>query len=140
MFNKTQYFDILKNLTILYIEDEKSIKENIKKTLLLFCTKVFDAEDIKSAKNVLMNHHIDLVISDINLPDSTGIELIKEIREKDKTLPIVILSAYTDKHYLLGKRNYKEYKGKMDRVSFEEFFDQKILNKLKNDNLEMNLT
>lgn len=46
----------------------------------------------------------------------------------------------TDKHYLLGKRNYKEYKGKMDRVSFEEFFDQKILNKLKNDNLEMNLT
>ena len=107
MFNKTQYFDILKNLTILYIEDEKSIKENIKKTLLLFCTKVFDAEDIKSAKNVLMNHHIDLVISDINLPDSTGIELIKEIREKDKTLPIVILSAYTDKHYLLEATKLK---------------------------------
>ena len=53
MFNKTQYFDILKNLTILYIEDEKSIKENIKKTLLLFCTKVFDAEDIKSAKKCI---------------------------------------------------------------------------------------
>lgn len=107
MFKKTQYFDILKNLSILYIEDEKNIKENMKKTLLLFTPKVFDAEDIKSAKNILEKNHIDLIISDINLPDSTGIELIKDIREKDKTLPIIILSAYTEKHYLLEATRLK---------------------------------
>ena len=107
MFKNPQYLDILKNLTILYIEDEETIKENIKKTLLLFSNKIFDVKDIKSAKETLENQKIDIIISDINLPDETGIELIKEIRKTDKTLPIIILSAYTEKHYLLEATKLK---------------------------------
>lgn len=107
MFKNAQYIDILKNLTILYIEDEETIKENIKKTLLLFSNKIFDVKDIKSAKETLENQKIDIIISDINLPDETGIELIKEIRKTDKTLPIIILSAYTEKHYLLEATKLK---------------------------------
>lgn len=107
MFKNAQYIDILKNLTILYIEDEETIKENIKRTLLLFSNKIFDVKDIKSAKETLENQKIDIIISDINLPDETGIELIKEIRKTDKTLPIIILSAYTEKHYLLEATKLK---------------------------------
>lgn len=107
MFKNPQYLDILKNLTILYIEDEETIKENIKRTLLLFSNKIFDVKDIKSAKETLENQKIDIIISDINLPDETGIELIKEIRKTDKTLPIIILSAYTEKHYLLEATKLK---------------------------------
>ena len=88
MFKNVQYIDILKNLTILYIEDEETIKENIKRTLLLFSNKIFDVKDIKSAKESLEDKKIDIIISDINLPDETGIELIKEIRKTDKTKPL----------------------------------------------------
>lgn len=107
MFKNPLYLNILKNLTILYIEDEETIKENIKRTLLLFSNKIFDVKDIKSAKETLENQKIDIIISDINLPDETGIELIKEIRKTDKTLPIIILSAYTEKHYLLEATKLK---------------------------------
>ena len=41
---------ILKNLNILYIEDEENIRANIKKTLLLLCENVFDVSNITDAK------------------------------------------------------------------------------------------
>jgi two-component system response regulator VanR len=107
LINNSTYTKILKNLNILYIEDEKKIKENIKKTLLLFCENIFDAESIKIAKNKLLNNRIDIIISDINLPDSCGLEFIKEIRIVDKTIPIIVLSAYTDKKYLLEATKLK---------------------------------
>ena len=101
-FNK-----ILKNLNILYIEDEKNIRLNIKKTLELFCENVFDAENILNAKEILTKQRIDIIISDINLPDMSGIDFIKEIRIKDKTIPIILLSAYTEKEFLLEATKLK---------------------------------
>lgn len=101
------YTDVLKNLNILYIEDEEKIKENVKKTLLLFCENVFDAESIESAKSKLKDNRIDIIISDINLPDFCGLEFIKELRVFDKTIPIIVLSAYTDKKYLLEATKLK---------------------------------
>lgn len=96
-----EYLNILNNLNILYIEDEEIIKENIKKTLTLFCENIFDASNIEDAKIILQKYRIDIVITDINLPNENGIEFIKEFRKIDKKIPIIILSAYTDKNYLL---------------------------------------
>ena len=101
-FNK-----ILKNLNILYIEDEKNIRLNIKKTLELFCENVFDAVNILNAKEILTKQRIDIIISDINLPDMSGIDFVKEIRIRDKTIPIILLSAYTDKEFLLEATRLK---------------------------------
>ena len=101
-FNK-----ILKNLNILYIEDEKNIRLNIKKTLELFCENVFDAENILNAKEILTKQRIDIIISDINLPDMSGIDFVKEIRIRDKTIPIILLSAYTEKEFLLEATKLK---------------------------------
>lgn len=102
-----QYVNILKKLNILYIEDEENIKLNVKKTLLLFSDHVFDAEDITSAKKILHEKRIDIILSDINLPDKSGIDFIKEIRLIDKKIPIIILSAYTDKKFLLEATKLK---------------------------------
>ena len=102
-----QFSKILKNLNILYIEDEENIKENIKKTLLIFCENVFDVENISTAKEILNNNRIDIIISDINLPDSSGIDFVKELRKIDKTIPVIILSAYTEKSYLLEATKLK---------------------------------
>lgn len=102
-----QYVNILKKLNILYIEDEENIKLNVKKTLLLFSDNIFDAEDIVSAKKILLEKRIDIILSDINLPDKSGIDFIKEIRQIDKKIPVIILSAYTDKNFLLEATKLK---------------------------------
>jgi DNA-binding response OmpR family regulator len=107
MSESYNFSKILKNLNILYIEDEKNIRLNIKKTLELFCENVFDAENILDAKNILTTNRIDIIISDINLPDMSGIDFVKEIRLSDKTIPIVLLSAYTDKEFLLEATKLK---------------------------------
>ncbi len=103
----TTHLKILNNLNILYIEDEENIKKNIKETLTLFCENIFDASNIEEAKILLEEHRIDIIITDINLPDTNGIEFIKEFRKIDKKIPIIILSAYTDKDYLLEATKLK---------------------------------
>lgn len=107
MLITNQYVNILKKLNILYIEDEENIKLNVKKTLLLFSDNIFDAEDIVSAKKILFEKRIDIILSDINLPDKSGIDFIKEIRQIDKKIPVIILSAYTDKNFLLEATKLK---------------------------------
>jgi DNA-binding response OmpR family regulator len=107
MSNINNFNKILKNLNILYIEDEENIRINIKKTLELFSEKVFDVEDISKAKDILSKNRIDIIISDINLPDTSGIEFIKELRKTDKTIPVILLSAYTDREYLLEATKLK---------------------------------
>jgi two-component system, OmpR family, response regulator VanR len=107
MTESYNFSKILKTLNILYIEDERNIRLNIKKTLELFCENVFDAENILIAKEILNSQRIDIIISDINLPDMSGIEFVKEIRITDKTIPIILLSAYTDKEFLLEATRLK---------------------------------
>lgn len=99
--------NILKNLNILYVEDEENIRINIKKVLLLLCENVFDASSIEEAKEILKNQRIDIVISDINLPDTDGITFVKELRKTDKTIPVILLSAFTDTQYLLEATKLK---------------------------------
>ncbi|WP_368029362.1 response regulator transcription factor [Arcobacter sp. s6] len=117
-FNK-----ILKNLNILYIEDEKNIRLNIKKTLELFCENVFDAESVLNAKEILTNQRIDIIISDINLPDKSGIDFVKEIRISDKTIPIILLSAYTDKEFLLEATKLKLVDYLTKPINFKDLND-----------------
>mgnify|MGYP005992636719 CR=1 FL=1 len=107
MSNVNNFNKILKNLNILYIEDEETIRINIKKTLELFSENIFDVENISKAKDILSKNRIDIIISDINLPDTSGIEFIKELRKTDKTIPVILLSAYTDREYLLEATKLK---------------------------------
>ena len=98
---------ILKNLNILYIEDEENIRINIKKVLLLLCENVFDVSNINEAKFIFNKQRIDIIISYINLPDTDVIDFIKELRKTDKTIPVILLSAFTDTKYLLEATKLK---------------------------------
>lgn len=75
--------------------------------MLLLCENVFDAQNIEEAKYIIKNQRIDIIISDINLPDTNGIEFIKELRKTDKTIPVILLSAFTDTKYLLEATKLK---------------------------------
>lgn len=107
MQKSLNFNNILKNLNILYVEDEENIRINIKKVLLLLCENVFDVSSIEEAKTILENKRIDIIISDINLPDTDGIAFVKELRKTDKTIPVILLSAFTDTKYLLEATKLK---------------------------------
>lgn len=99
--------NILKNLNILYVEDEENIRINITKTLKLLSKNVYDVETIEHANKIISDKRIDIIISDINLGNDNGLDFIKELRVYDKNIPVILLSAYTDTEYLLKAAKLK---------------------------------
>jgi len=78
--------------TILIIEDDFGISESLKLYLENSSYSVFLYDKGEKAKEFFQKTNPDLVILDINLPEKSGIEVCKEIREISNT-PIIMLTA-----------------------------------------------
>jgi len=78
---------------ILVIEDEAKVYSFIKKGLEEEQFTVSLATDGKTGINAAYNNDFDLILLDIMLPDADGRDVCKEIRDKNKTVPILMLTA-----------------------------------------------
>ncbi|WP_177765304.1 response regulator transcription factor [Flavobacterium sp. I3-2] len=78
---------------ILLVEDESSVVSFIKKGLQELGYEISVAFDGQTALKMVHTHHFDLIILDIMLPDINGLQVCKEIRENNKTIPILFLTA-----------------------------------------------
>jgi DNA-binding response OmpR family regulator len=94
-------YDALKTKSALYIEDEKDVLKNISELLRQFFGDFYTASDGEEGYRIFLEREIDLLLVDIELPKMNGITLIKKIRQIDRTVPIVVISAYTKTDYLL---------------------------------------
>lgn len=101
----------LNNYTLLLVENEKGIRENLYEYFDLLFQTVLVANDGVEALALYNSNNIDLIITDIKMPNMNGIELVKTIRDKDKDTSIVIISAHTDVEFLLDSipLNLTEY-------------------------------
>lgn len=98
---------LLKNHSILYVEDEPEIQANIAEYLESYFASVLVANDGKEGLSLYEKHHPDVLLLDINLPYISGLEMAKEIRQKDQDVKIVMLTAYTEKIQLLRATELK---------------------------------
>lgn len=96
---KTEF--ILRNSSILLVEDEEHLRASFAKVLLLYVDKVYTAGDGEEALLIYHNQHPDIIITDIKMPKLNGLELIKKIRKENHHIPIIVTSAYTDQDFLL---------------------------------------
>ena len=86
----------LKNNNILIVEDEETILELLKTGLCYEGFNVICANDGASCLENLSKSSIDLIILDIMLPDISGFDLLKKIRESGIDIPILMLTAKKD--------------------------------------------
>lgn len=91
----------LSSFSLLYVEDEEGIRNNINEILKHLFKKIFVAKNAKEAYNMYESNKPDLIITDIRMPNETGIELIKKIRKRDSKVRVIITSAHTDLDYML---------------------------------------
>lgn len=77
--------------TILIIEDDKLLNDGVSFALKNQGYSILSAYNGEQAKK-LLNHSVDLIILDINLPDRNGIDICESIRE-DMNIPIIFLTA-----------------------------------------------
>ena len=91
---KAKYFSIL------YVEDEETLRNKT----AIFLSKIFKnvevAFDGKDGLDKYFQNKYDIVITDILMPNMNGLELISNIRKKNKKQEFIITSAYTDQSYL----------------------------------------
>lgn len=87
---------------VLFVDDDDMVRYSIDFTLKNIFNKTFIAPNGRIALELCRTKQIDLIITDIEMPDVDGIEFIKQIREIDLFLPIVILSAHTNIEYLFS--------------------------------------
>jgi len=79
---------------ILIIDDEEKIRTLLSRIISLEGFEVFQASDLKNAKKRLEVSEIDVVISDVKLPDGSGVEFSKIIKDKYPSLEVILLTAY----------------------------------------------
>lgn len=94
---------ILKNVTILYAEDEKDLREVTHQILKGFTKKQYVAENGQEGLELFKAHEkeIDLIITDVNMPILNGLDMIKEIKKININIPIIVATAFSNKEYLL---------------------------------------
>jgi len=94
-------YSVLQTKTVLYVEDDKTVRENVQEILSEFFKKVIAVETGEEGWVKFKRERVDLAIVDIELPGFNGLELIKKIREDRPNLPVIVVSAYTKTDYLL---------------------------------------
>ena len=80
--------------SILIIDDEEKLRSLLARILDLEGYQIFESPNAKSALRILENTDIQLVISDVKLPDANGVELTATIKEKFPLVEIIVLTAY----------------------------------------------
>lgn len=91
----------LKSLTVLYVEDEDHIREKISDTLKYYVKKIVQARNGQEGYEMYLKDKPDIILTDILMPIMNGIEMVQLIRHNDIEIPIVMITAHTEKEYLL---------------------------------------
>lgn len=91
----------LKGKIILYVEDDPGIRKQYEEFLQHLGARVHSARTSQEGKELYQHTRPELIIADINLPDGSGIDMIGEIRRYDTQTRVIMLTAYTDKEYLI---------------------------------------
>jgi diguanylate cyclase (GGDEF)-like protein len=111
-------YEILKDVVVLYVEDENDLRKAVANTLSKIVKQVYEVNNARDALKLFKQHlnnkdlpKFDLIITDINMPDLSGLDMMEQIREIDKVVPFVITTAYSDLEFLkraisLGVRGY----------------------------------
>ncbi|MEA5427645.1 sigma-54-dependent transcriptional regulator [Arcicella lustrica] len=80
--------------TVLIIDDEKQLRGLLKRIIELEDYTVWEVGDLKSAWKILENQAIQVVLSDVKLPDGNGVDFTQKFKEKYPSLEIIVMTAY----------------------------------------------
>ena len=95
-------FTTLKTLTILYVEDELDLQGEIYENISPFVKKMIKASNGLEGLELYKQHTsaIDVIITDILMPQMNGIDMIDEIRKINQDIPVIYATAFNDVEYM----------------------------------------
>ncbi len=126
---------------ILVIDDEDSIREYLSMMLEREGYEVLASADGKRALKLQKQESFDVVITDIQLPGMSGIEVLSSFRKTDPTIPVIIVTGHASQESAIEALNLGAYYYLLKPVSNEEL-KQVVRNaletrRLRDENVEL---
>ena len=118
---------ILKNLTVLLVEDDSDSKKIMHDVLSDNFEKVFTAQNGDEGLKKFKKYNPNMVITDAFMPISDGLDMTRYIKEISKDTPIIVLSAHSEKETLL-----KAIDVGVDKYLIKPIMADDLLNTLEN--------
>jgi two-component system response regulator HydG len=81
-------------ITVLVVDDERSNIESLEKIFLREGMRVLSASDAKRALELLRTHRVHVVLTDLMMPGTTGLELLRAIKQVAPDIEVVLMTAY----------------------------------------------
>ncbi len=79
---------------VLVVDDEPDIRELLEITLSRMNLDSYAAANVREAKSLLDKEQFDLCLTDMKLPDGTGIELVEHIQAQHPQIPVAVITAF----------------------------------------------
>lgn len=107
MLNNKQLLKVSKNISVLYAEDEKTIREQYAAIFTLLFKEVTCAENGLTALDEYQKKRYDLIITDLTMPEMSGVSLISKILEIDPNQHIIIMTAHNSNENLRSSIDFQ---------------------------------
>ncbi|MDP2690443.1 MAG: response regulator [Deltaproteobacteria bacterium] len=82
--------------SVLVVDDNIFVLESTALLLTGFGYKVAASADAEEALGMFKKNQTDIVLTDIKMPGTTGIELLKKVHELDRETPVILMTAYAE--------------------------------------------
>ncbi|MGA1875214.1 MAG: response regulator [bacterium] len=119
---------------VLVVDDEQNSREGLSKILTKEGYQVHTAEDGEKALHEAENYNFDLIITDLRMPDMDGIEVLKRVRDKNKNIGVVIVTAYGEVNSYLTAMNLGAFEYLNKPIHLEEL--RRVIKKALNESLQ----
>lgn len=83
-----------KRLNILVVDDEQIVLDSVKRHLRKCDCELFTVMSVKEGLNILDTEKIDIILTDLMMPEIDGLEFMKIVNDKYSSIPIIMITGY----------------------------------------------
>lgn len=98
---KHEYKDVLKNSTLLLVDDNITLRKKFLKIFSLYIDNIYEATNGKEAYSMYQELKPSIIVTDIKMPELNGLDFISLVRTEDVDTLIVVTTALNEQKYLL---------------------------------------
>lgn len=118
---------------LMIIDDDENVRENLKTAIdwkKLDVQLVCEAEDGETARELYQAYRPKIIITDINIPVISGLDLIEELKQEDPELLFIVITGYTDFELAQRSLNLSAFK-LLSKPIFPDTINESILDAVK---------
>jgi len=120
--------EVMSKIRILCVEDEPQALSQLELSLGSFCKKIYCVKDGIEALEIMEKYEIDVVLTDLNMPRLGGLELLAKVKQQNKKIVVIIVTAHSECNYLLKAIELKADGYILKPLNLQELFSLIIKN------------